>query len=191
MTKAVLLDRDGTVVEEINYLHEPDKVVIEKRVRPALRMLQDDGYRLFLITNQSGIGRGLFAEADFRAVNERIGDLLADEGIEISGVYFCPHHPEAAKGEFLRDCGCRKPKPGMLETAIAENRLDRTQCFMVGDHTKDVQAGQAAGLRSVLLRTGHGAECLANLNGVEPDFVADDLYDAVVNFIRPEAQRDG
>ena len=189
MTKAVLLDRDGTIVEEINYLHEPAKAVLERRVAPALQKLHQAGYLLVLITNQSGIGRGLFTEDDFRAVNARIEEMLAPEGIPIAGVYFCPHHPTEAQGDFRRACDCRKPQPGMLRAAIRDHGLDPEQCFMVGDHLKDVQAGQAVGIRSVLLRTGHGAEHADNLGDVRPDFIAEDLYDAVVSYIQPEPGR--
>ncbi len=183
MNKAVLLDRDGTLIVDVPYLGDPDEVVLEPAAAPALRQLQRAGYLIIVITNQSGIGRGLYAEADFHAVQARLAELLLAEGVPVHAYYFCPHHPTEALGEFLRTCDCRKPAPGMIEAAIRDHDLDRGQSFMVGDKLDDIAAGQGAGLRSILVRTGLGAASEQKIGSVQPDFVADDLRDAVVSFI--------
>jgi D-glycero-D-manno-heptose 1,7-bisphosphate phosphatase len=183
VNKAVLLDRDGTLIKECHYLADPERVELEARVVPALLALQQAGYLLIVVTNQAGIGRGLITHADFRAVQERLFADLRREGIAIAGAYFCPHHPTEAKGEYLQDCECRKPKPGMLTAATADHDLDPSRSFMVGDKPADVLAGQRAGMRSVLVRTGYGAAHAEQGGEGEPDFVADDLYDAAMNFI--------
>ena len=206
MERAILLDRDGTLIVERNYLCDPDGVELEHNVLPALRALSAAGYLLVVVTNQSGIGRGLFGRAEFEAVQARLEELLAAGGVRLSATYHCPHHPTAGVGEFLRDCPCRKPEPGMLEQAVRELDLDRAACVMVGDTLSDVGAGHAAGMRTVLVRTGHGARFEARAeaagaggvagNGADqggpapaplPDHVADDLLSAVRDFILPGA----
>ena len=178
MKKAVLLDRDGTLIRERHYLHDPEQVELERNVVPALSRLRDAGYLFIVITNQSGIGRGLYTLEDFRAVMARIRELLAPHDLAIEDVYHCPHHPKEAKGDYLRACDCRKPAPGMLEAAIREHDLDRAASFMVGDSLVDVGAGRAAGLTTILLRTGYGAEHEERLEEAPPDHVAEDLLDA-------------
>lgn len=181
--RAVLLDRDGTLVVERNYLCDPAQVELERNVVPALARLHADGFLLIVITNQSGIGRGYYTEADFRAVQEELARRLDEHGISLAGDYHCPHHPTGAKGEYLRRCDCRKPEPGMVRAALADFELDASRCFMVGDTLKDVAAGQAAGVRGILLRTGYGAEQEREIGDVVPDHVADDLGRAVEDYI--------
>ena len=173
--KAILLDRDGTLIRELHYLHDPEQVVLEHNVAPGLRRLRDAGYLLIVITNQSGIGRGLFGEQDYRAVQARLAELLAAEGVQLAGAYHCPHHPTEARGEYLRECDCRKPGTGMLEAAIRDHDLDRGQTFLVGDNASDIGAGVRAGLRSVLVRTGYGTQHERLEGQHQPDHVADDL----------------
>ena len=185
LNKAVLLDRDGTLIKECHYLADPERVELEGRVVPALLALQQAGFLLIVITNQAGIGRGLITHAQFRAVQERLFSELRSSGITFTDAYYCPHHPTEAKGEYLQDCECRKPKPGMLEAAIADHDIDPQRSFMVGDKLADVQAGQRAKMRGVLVRTGYGAEHARETGEVEPDFVAGDVHDAVMNFILP------
>ena len=189
VNKAILLDRDGTLIRERNYLCDPDQVELERGALEALQRLEAAGYLLVVVTNQSGIGRGLFTAREFGAVQARLAELLAEGGLSIAAEYHCPHHPTAGVGEYLRACDCRKPAPGMLEQAIRELDLDRSACVMVGDNLSDIGAGRAAGVATVLVRTGYGAELEGRATGPDadpaqrPDYVADDLLDAAEHFI--------
>jgi D,D-heptose 1,7-bisphosphate phosphatase len=183
LNKAILLDRDGTLIVERNYLHDPDQVELESRVVPALQRLHQAGYLLIVVTNQSGIGRGLYTEADFRAVQERLRALLAEQGVPLAGDYHCPHHPTAGLGEYRRACDCRKPGTALVRAALEDFELDPGKTFMVGDNLSDIGAGKAAGLRTVLVRTGYGAEHEQRGGEPRPDHVADDLLDAARDYI--------
>jgi D-glycero-D-manno-heptose 1,7-bisphosphate phosphatase len=152
MKRAVFLDRDGTLIEEKVYLADPDQVVVYPGVGPALRRLRDAGYLLFIVTNQSGIGRGYYTEADLHRVNARLGKLLAPNGVRFEKIYFAPEHPDApSRG--------RKPSPQFLFDARDEFGVDLAQSYMVGDKLIDLECGWNAGVkRSILVRTGYGSE---------------------------------
>ena len=171
---AVFLDRDGTVIDEVGHLGEPERVVILPGVPAALARLADAGYALVMITNQAGVARGYFTEVEVEAVNARTGELLQAEGVRLDRWYHCPHHPD-----FTGACDCRKPLPGMLLRAAEELDLDLSRSWMIGDHPSDAEAGQAAGARSIMVRTGHGMLPGAN-HGPPPGVtVVDDLPAAV------------
>jgi D-glycero-D-manno-heptose 1,7-bisphosphate phosphatase len=149
---AVFLDRDGTLIEEVGHLGDPDGVVVLPGVPGALRRLAGAGYALVVVSNQAGVARGLFGEEDIRAVNARTARLLeAERAPPIDGWYWCPHHPD-----FTGPCDCRKPQPGMLKRAAEELDLDLERSWMVGDHPVDAGAARAAGARPIVVRTGHG-----------------------------------
>jgi D-glycero-D-manno-heptose 1,7-bisphosphate phosphatase len=149
---AVFLDRDGTIIDEVGHLGEPDGVVILPGVPDALRRLSAAGFVLVVVSNQAGVARGLFGEDAVRAVNAHAAELLRAEGApDLAGWYFCPHHPD-----ITGPCDCRKPGPGMLTRAAAELDLDLEQSWMVGDHPVDAGAARAAGVRPIVVRTGHG-----------------------------------
>jgi D-glycero-D-manno-heptose 1,7-bisphosphate phosphatase len=171
---AVFLDRDGTVIDEVGHLGEPDRVVLLPGVPAALKRLTDAGFALVVITNQAGVARGWFTEADVEAVNARIAELLQAEAIRMDGWYHCPHHPD-----FTGPCDCRKPEPGMLRAAARDLDLDLSRSWMVGDHPTDAEAGRAAGAKAIMVRTGHGLLTGAD-HGPEPGVpVVDDLSAAV------------
>lgn len=174
MRPAVFLDRDGTVIDEVGHLGEPDRVVLLPGVPKALRRLSEAGYALVVVTNQAGVARGYFTEDDVGAVNERTASLLEEEGVALDGCYHCPHHPD-----FTGACDCRKPLPGMLLRAADDLELDLSRSWMVGDHPSDAEAGAAAGARPIMVRTGHGLLPGAN-HGPPPGVpVVDDLPAAV------------
>ncbi|MGH2710213.1 MAG: D-glycero-alpha-D-manno-heptose-1,7-bisphosphate 7-phosphatase [Actinomycetota bacterium] len=174
MRAAVFLDRDGTVIDEVGHLGEPERVVVLPGVPDALRRLADAGYALVMVTNQAGVARGYFTEADVEAVNAHTAELLLAEGVKLDGWYHCPHHPD-----FTGPCACRKPAPGMLRTAARDLELDLESSWMVGDHPSDAAAGRAAGAKPVMVRTGHGLLPGSN-HGPGPDVpVVDDLAAAV------------
>jgi D-glycero-D-manno-heptose 1,7-bisphosphate phosphatase len=146
-----LIDRDGTIIVEKHYLHDPELVELIPGALEALTRLTRAGIRLFVVTNQSGIGRGLYGEKDFLAVQERLATLLAPHGVTFDGVSFCPHAPEEC-------CTCRKPQAGMWEDLCAQYGLDPSETVMIGDNASDVAFGLGCGLaESILVLTGHGA----------------------------------
>jgi D-glycero-D-manno-heptose 1,7-bisphosphate phosphatase len=147
----VFLDRDGTLIVEKDYLSDPDQVALEKTVIEGLALLQQHQYPLLVVSNQSGIGRGLMTEADAHKVNARVDSLLAAQGIQILAWYICPHAPDA-------DCSCRKPLPGMALEAARAWQLKLAGCFVLGDKRADVELADAIGGRGILLTTGHGHE---------------------------------
>ena len=149
---AVILDRDGTLIEEVGHLGDPEGVVVLPGVPETLRRLAGAGFVLAVASNQAGVARGLFTEEDIRAVNARTAELLDAGGSpSIAGWYWCPHHPD-----FTGPCDCRKPQPGMLKRAAEELDLDLGRSWMVGDHPVDAGAARAAGVRPIVVRTGHG-----------------------------------
>ena len=159
MNKACFFDRDGVLIEEEHYISDPDKVRLCKYVPDAIRLMRDNGYKIIVVSNQSGIARGYFTREQLRAVEERIGTLLEKENASIDGVYYCFHHKKGSLTEYAIDCECRKPAPGMLLEAARDFHLDLSQSFIIGDKTSDIQAGINAGCRAqALVRTGHGSE---------------------------------
>lgn len=144
---AVFFDRDGTLIDDIGYLSDPEGVYFYPGVIEALKRLRERGYLLVVITNQSGIGRGYFDEETALAVNLSMLRMLEEKGVGLSAVYYCPHHPDEG-------CGCRKPGILMLKRAIEELGIDGSLSWVVGDMDKDVRAGMKAGLRPILVETG-------------------------------------
>lgn len=150
---AAFLDRDGTLIEEVNYLHRPEQVRVIPGVREALLRLRAEGVALVVVTNQSGVARGYFTEDDVHAVHRHLEALL---DLPFDGTYACFHHPRGEVARYAGVCACRKPSPGMLEQAARELGLDLTQSAMFGDKVSDLGAGRALALPAFLVRTGHG-----------------------------------
>ncbi|MBI1752041.1 MAG: HAD family hydrolase [Acidobacteria bacterium] len=168
---AVFLDRDGTLNEEVDFLCDPDELVMIPGAAAAVARLNAKGIPVVVVTNQSGIGRGKYGWTDFAAVMSRMGTLLAVENARIDAVYASPHH-EQALGEYaVADHPERKPNPGMLLRAAEEHGLDLSRSWMVGDKALDIEAGRRAGCRVALVRTGYGA----TVDGSQADLVADSL----------------
>jgi len=154
MAKApVFLDRDGTLIVEKEYLSDPRHVSLEDTVVEGLSILSGHGHPLIVVTNQSGIGRGKFTDADARRVNARVDSMLRDQGITILAWYLCPHAPGV-------ECDCRKPLPGMALAAAQDWSLQLAGCFVVGDKRADVELADAIGGTGILLTTGHGRDHL-------------------------------
>lgn len=185
---AAFLDRDGTIIEDLGYLGNPEQIQFIPGAHDALRALQASGYRLIVVTNQSGVARGLITEADVRRVNQRLRELLADAGIALDGIYYCPHHPDAGSPEYRSACPSRKPGPGMIERAQQEFGLDLGRSVIIGDHSSDAEvARHFPGMRSVLLLTGHGPGQYEKVKAgavPAPDHVAADLASAVAWFLQ-------
>lgn len=152
---AVFLDRDGTINVDHGYVHEIDQFQFIDGVIDAMKELKQQGFALVLVTNQSGIARGKFSEDQFMTLTEWMDWSLADRGVDLDGIYYCPHHPEQGQGDYLQDCDCRKPKPGMLISAQRFLDIDMAASYMVGDKVEDMQAASAAGVGTkVLVRSG-------------------------------------
>lgn len=151
---AVFLDRDGTLNEDTGYVRHPEDVRLLPGSGEAVRLLNQAGFVVVLVTNQSGVARGLMTTDDVDAVNERLGELLAESDAHIDGIYYCPHLPDGTVPAFTRECECRKPKPGLLLKAAEEMDLDLAASFMVGDSPRDVQAGKAVGAATILIDRG-------------------------------------
>ncbi len=173
--KAVFLDRDGTINEEKDYLHRIEDFVFIPGAPEAIRRLNESGFLVIVVTNQSGVARGYFSREDVDRLHEHIQRELAKIGTAIDALYLCPHHPEKGKGEFKVDCDCRKGRPGMLLQAAAEHGIDLAASWMIGDKRADLEAGRAAGCQSLLVRTGYGEEEMAKGAGALAAAVVDDL----------------
>jgi D-glycero-D-manno-heptose 1,7-bisphosphate phosphatase len=152
-TKAVFLDRDGTLLELIPYLQDPALTRLVSGAGEALRRLAENGYARVVVTNQSGVARGWFTMSEVDAIHERMRSLLRADGADIEAVEVCPHHPE-----FSEPCLCRKPLPGLIIAAAERLGLDLSRSWVVGDRIEDAQAGRAAGCRTILVLSGYGRE---------------------------------
>jgi D-glycero-D-manno-heptose 1,7-bisphosphate phosphatase len=175
----IFFDRDGTLNTEVDFLSRPEELELIPRSARAIREANEFGVKVFIITNQSGIARSLFSEADLAAVHKRLLTLLAREGAHVDGIYFCPHHPDYGTPRYRKLCSCRKPKPGMLRKAVKEHAVRLRDSFVIGDRCVDMEAGKAVGCRTAMVLTGYGSvehdECLEN---GKVDFVARDAFEA-------------
>jgi D-glycero-D-manno-heptose 1,7-bisphosphate phosphatase len=170
----VLLDRDGTLNEEKEYLSNPDQLVLVAGAGVALRKLQEAGFGIVIITNQSGIARGYFDVAQLDRIHARLREMLLEFGVELDGIYYCPHEPDD-------HCDCRKPLPGLVHRAARAHGFLPDEAWMIGDKEVDVQVGRAVRAKCILVRTGYG-------RGFEKqtvaDFVVNDLAEAVDVILR-------
>jgi D-glycero-D-manno-heptose 1,7-bisphosphate phosphatase len=182
MNRAVFLDRDGTVNEEVGYLSDLKQLRLIPGAGPAIKRLNKAGLKVVLVTNQSGIARGYFSESFVRETHELLKRLLGEEGARIDGIYYCPHHPKAGSSPYTTVCDCRKPGTGMIDRAARDLGIDVKQSYVVGDKWSDVESGQRAGALSILVRTGFGEGDPGNLRPPhvrEPDFIGHTITEAV------------
>lgn len=178
--RAVFLDRDGTVNREVAYLSRVRHLELLPGAAAALGALKAAGFRLILVSNQSGVARGYFTVRTMKKINRRLERALRREGVRLDGLYACPWHIEGPPGPYRREHPWRKPSPGMLLAAAARFGIDLYGSWMVGDRASDIIAGQRAGCRTVLVRTGYGREAEAAwpADGERPDRIVDDLASA-------------
>lgn len=179
---AVFLDRDGTVNEEVGYLRDLSQLRLIPGAAAAVRRLNDAGCKVVIVTNQSGVARGYFPESLVTETHDLLVRMLAGKGARLDGLYYCPHHPHAGASAYTMKCDCRKPATGLLDRAARDLAIDLRQSFMVGDKWSDVELGQRAGARSILVRTGFSHDDPGNQRPKhvgEPDFTAHDLAEAV------------
>jgi len=177
LRRAVFLDKDGTVVVNVPYNVDPDQIRLAFGAVAGLTALHEAGFELVIVSNQSGVARGLFTEEALAAVERRLRDLLADEGLPLAGFYYCPHHPQGSVGRYAVVCDCRKPAPGMLLRAARELDLVLASSWMIGDLLDDVEAGHRAGCPAVLIDNGYEKEWRLTPQR-QPDYKAADLAEA-------------
>lgn len=175
MNKAIFIDKDGTLIYNVPYNVEPDRIALYPETIEALSSLKERGYLLIVISNQSGVARGYFEEHALEAVKERLNILLGD--INIDGFYYCPHHPQGIIERYTMECDCRKPQPGMILQAAKDFQVDLSQSWMIGDILSDAEAGNRAGCRTILVNNGNETEW--EMNSLrKPTYIAKDLAEA-------------
>ncbi len=178
---AVFLDRDGTIIKEVNYLSRIEDVELLPQAAKAIARLNREQITVILVSNQSGIARGKFSEEFVAATHDHLGKMLACEKAHLDDFFFCPHHPEAGMAPYRKICSCRKPAPGLLYEAAGRHHLDLSQSYVIGDKLIDVELASRVGAKGLLVETGHGKsekEKIAK-SEIKPDFIAADLYEAV------------
>jgi D-glycero-D-manno-heptose 1,7-bisphosphate phosphatase len=177
ITQAVFIDKDGTLIEDVPYNVDPNQIKLSPGAIEGLLSLQEAGYKLIVITNQSGVAHGYFPESALVAVEKRLCQLLALADIYLDGFYYCPHHPAGIMSEFALVCHCRKPAPGLLLHAASEHNIDLRSSWFVGDILNDVEAGHRAGCKTILLDNGNETEWEISPMRT-PDFIVTDLKEA-------------
>lgn len=183
MNKAVFLDRDGVITEDPpHYAHRIDQLKVIPKVAEAIKMLNDEGYIVVVVSNQSGIARGFYPEKDAHVFNNALAEELVKQNASIDGFYFCPHHPQAKVEEYRVNCDCRKPNTGMIENAVKDFEIDTSKSFMIGDRNCDMIAGKKAGCKTIHVLTGVGVDQTEKYD-IDSDHSADNLFEAVTKFI--------
>ena len=180
--RAVFLDRDGTLNEEVGYVNHLERFVLLPQVGQAIRLLNEHGIKAVVITNQSGVARGYFPESLIHQVHQKMQDLLKKEGARLDGIYYCPHHPDIGIPPYRQKCRCRKPATGLVEDAVKELDIDCSRSYVIGDRDVDIEFAPQIGAKGILVLTGYGKgewEDLSDQWKVRPDHVATDLYEAV------------
>lgn len=194
MNKAVFLDRDGVITQDPpHYAHRIDQLELIPRSSEAIRLLNENGFRVVVVSNQSGVARGYYQEKDVEIFNNAMKKKLEVVGANIDAIYYCPHYPDAKIEEYRVVCDCRKPKPGMLKRAEKNLNLELKQSFLVGDKISDIEAGYSVGCKTLLVLTGHGTDELEKNEkmDIKPDYISKDLYLASKEIIRNINPRGG
>jgi D-glycero-D-manno-heptose 1,7-bisphosphate phosphatase len=179
---AIFLDRDGTISEEVGYVNHLSRYRLLPNSLEAIRRLNGAGFLAIVTTNQSGVARGYFTEDLLRQVHQRLLAWMEEGGARLDAIYYCPHHPSEGRPPYRVVCDCRKPRPGMIRRAEREHGLDLARSYVIGDTRVDLEAGAAAGVPGILVRTGYGRGVIEHQGdtlGAAPLHVADDLLDAV------------
>lgn len=186
--KAAFLDRDGTINYDKGYIGSPDGIELIPGAAEAIKLLNDAGYTVFGVSNQSGVARGFYGIQELLAVNRRVLDLLSAEGAQIMEIFYCPHHPRGTVPEYSVACDCRKPMPGMVNAARQKHGFAIADAIVIGDKLCDVELGRNIGARTALVATGFGAEEKVKIDCGEapgPDVFAANLLEAVIALLGP------
>jgi len=191
MNRAVFLDRDGTINEEVGYLTDLDKLKLIPGAGDAIKKLNESGLKVVVVTNQSGVARGHFTEFFVHKAHALLEALLRNEGAHLDGIYYCPHHPKAGNSHYTTACDCRKPGTGLIDKAAQDFDIDIKKSYMVGDKWSDIELGQRAGTHTLLVKTGFAHDDSGNVRSShvhEPDFIALDITEAVEWIVRHAAR---
>lgn len=191
MFRAVFLDRDGTINVEKNYVHRVEDFEFIDGAIEGIALLNQHGFKVVVVSNQSGIARGFYTPNDVHVLHDHIQRELRKHDALIDAFYYCPHHPEAAIDMYRLNCDCRKPNPGMVLRAEKKLDLDLKSSYIVGDLVADIELGLRLGIYAVLVKTGHGEDALKTLQDTNrpPDAVADHLLGAVRHIVRRTSSR--
>lgn len=190
--RAIFMDRDGTVCEEVGYVNHVSRLRLLPRSAEAIRLANDAGFQTVVVTNQAGVARGYFTEDRVEEAHDRMRQLLGEAGARVDGIYYCPHHPEVGGPRYRRDCDCRKPRTGMFVRARDEMGIDLASSYVVGDSTRDIEAGSRIGATTVLVLTGYGRGELEHQSAgwaIHPTRTSEDLLDAVRWILEREVRR--
>jgi D-glycero-D-manno-heptose 1,7-bisphosphate phosphatase len=178
--KAVFLDRDGTMIEDVGYLDRLERLKLFPYTIDAVRLLNAAGYKVVVVTSQNGVANGILTEDFLAESHAHLSALFEAAGARVEGYYYCPHSPHAVVERYRTDCDCRKPKPGMILTAAREHGIDVSQSIVIGDRWRDIEMGLAAGTRAMLVETGYGrTEAGRRPGNISPVPVAGTLIEAV------------
>ena len=177
MTRAVFLDKDGTLIKNVPYNVDPGKISLEPFACEALKLLQHNAYDLFVVSNQPGVALGYYSEADLLPVNNAIEKLLNSKAVHLRAFYYCTHLKNGTVAAYAKECDCRKPKPGLLLQAAHDHHINLLRSWMIGDILDDVEAGKSAGCKTILLNNGNETEWLLYENR-KPDFIVNNLKEA-------------
>ena len=175
--RAIFLDKDGTLVEDVPYNVNPALIELTWQAGHGLQLLKQMGYALVVVSNQSGVAKGLFTETALEPVQHRLAERLAQYGVALDGFYYCPHSPDGVVSRYAISCTCRKPMPGLLYRAAYEHGIDLSRSWMIGDILNDVEAGRRAGCRTVLIDNGNETEWKLSAQRT-PHLTAPNLYQA-------------
>jgi D-glycero-D-manno-heptose 1,7-bisphosphate phosphatase len=187
----VFLDRDGTISEEVGYINHPSRLQVYSWAPEAVKLLNQQGFKVIVVTNQAGVARGYFKEDLVRVVHERLRSEMEKAGAHLDAIYYCPHHPSAGEPPYRQDCDCRKPRPGMLQRAVNEFGIDLTRSFVVGDRYGDVELAHNGGAHSIFVLSGYGLgeyEYQRHNWKSQPEWVAKDLLEAARIILREASQ---
>jgi D-glycero-D-manno-heptose 1,7-bisphosphate phosphatase len=183
MNKAIFIDKDGTLIEDVPYNVNPDLVRFTAGAFEALRMLKDNGYLLIMVSNQSGVARGYFTEDALEKLKVKLQEMLSKSGVPFDDLLFCPHHPDGTVSRYSVLCECRKPRPGMILQAAKKFDIDLSESWMIGDILHDVEAGNHAGCRTILINNGNETEWILSPNR-QPTAIAATFNEAALMIIR-------
>ena len=182
--RAVFMDRDGTISEEVGYINHPSRFRLFPYASRAIKLLNDNGWLAVVITNQAGVARGYFSEAMVETVHRNFEAELRNEGARVDGIYYCAHHPSVGEPPYRQDCDCRKPKPGLINRAAKDLDIELEQSWMIGDRYSDIELAHNAGVRAALVLSGYGRGEWENQRDEwkhQPELIADDLLNAVAS----------